>query len=86
MRRHPVRQVEHHFVDEAPAPAFGRIIALDDRMLGRVEMLGRVLARRLIAAADMAAGAADAQVEPGVARFETFFAAKGAGRHLSDRM
>ncbi len=33
VRRHAVGQIEHHFIDIAPAPAFRRIVAFDDRML-----------------------------------------------------
>src|SRR5450432_2944975 len=57
MRRHPVRQIEQHFIDIAPAPPLRRIIALDDRMLGGVKMFGRVFVRRVVTAADVTAGA-----------------------------
>jgi len=43
-------ELDHHLVDIAPAPAFRRIIAFDDRMLAAVKMLGGVLAARLVAA------------------------------------
>src|ERR1700730_4348908 len=85
VRRRAAGEVEHDLVDEAPAPALGRIIALDDRMLGGVEMLGRVLTGRLVATADMAARAADAQVEPGVAGLQAFLAAERARRHFANR-
>src|ERR1700761_5716015 len=51
-----IRQVEQRFVDVAPAPALGRVIALDDRMRGGVKMFGGVLVGGIVAAADMAAG------------------------------
>jgi hypothetical protein len=57
MRRLAVGQIERDLVNIAPAPAFGRIIALDDRVGGRVIMFGGVLVGRIVAAADMAAGA-----------------------------
>ena len=43
-------------------------------MLGVVKMLGRVLIFRRIAAADMPADQAHAQVNPGVANLHAFFA------------
>src|SRR5665213_3452483 len=49
VRRLAVGKIEHHFIDIAPAPTFGRIIALDDRMLRRVKMLGRMPVRRVVA-------------------------------------
>ena len=43
-------------------------------MLRSVEMLGRVLVLRRVAAAHMSAGETQAQMNPGVARFHTIFA------------
>ena len=83
VRRLAVRQIEHHLVDVAPAPAFRRIVALDDRMAGGVEMLGRVLVRRIVAAADMAAGAAEPQMHP-CAALQAFLAAERARRHVAN--
>ena len=48
-------------------------------MAGGVEMLGRVLIGRLVAATDMAAGAADAEVKPAVAGLQAILAAVRAG-------
>lgn len=59
MGRLAIGEIERHLVDIAPAPALGRIVAFDDRMLGRMIMLGGVAPGRLIAAADVPAGAAD---------------------------
>src|SRR5580658_5693231 len=86
LRRHMAVQVEHHLIDIAPAPAFRRIIAFNDGVLGMMEMFGGMLATRLVAAANMAAGAADAQVKPFPAQLETFLAALGAGRDFLDRI
>src|SRR4051812_39941988 len=82
MWRHPIRQVEIDFVDIAPAPAFGRIIAFDDRMARRMIMFGRVTVRGIIAAADMAAGPAQPEMHPPAASLETLLAAIGARRHV----
>jgi hypothetical protein len=46
-------------------------------MFGLVKVLGGVFVLRRIAAADVAAGEAQAQVDPGVAHLQTFFAAFG---------
>src|ERR1700730_3891434 len=75
MRRHVVRKIQHHLVDITPTPSFRRIITLDDRMLCRMKMFGRVMIGRIVAASDMAAGAAYAQVHPDIAGFQAFFAA-----------
>ena len=49
-----------------------------------VKMFCGVLVFRTIAAADVAAGEAEPQVDPVVADFEAILAAVGAGRDLSD--
>src|ERR1700722_12563463 len=84
VRRHAVGKIEHRFVDVTPAPSLRRIVALDDRVLGGVIMLGRVTVRRLVATAHMAAGAADPQMHPDVAGLETLLAAEGARRHVAN--
>jgi hypothetical protein len=84
MRRRPIRKIEHDFVDVTPTPSFGRIIGFDDRMPGRMEMLGRVPAWRLIAAADMAASPADAQMQPGLTYFQALFAPEGTRKNVAD--
>src|ERR1700744_3926434 len=84
MRGHPVSQIEHRLVDVAPAPAFRRIVAFDDRMRGGVEMLGGVFVGRIIATADMTAGAADAQMQPVATDLEAFLAAKRAWRDVAN--
>src|ERR1700682_3182929 len=78
MRRHPIGQIQHHLVDITPAPSFRRIVALDDRMLGRMKMFGCVMIGGFVAASDMAAGAAYAQVHPDITGLETLFAAERA--------
>src|SRR2546427_811203 len=78
--------VERHFVDVAPAPPFRRIVALDDGVAARVEVLRRVPVRRVVAATDMAAGPAEPQVHPPGTRLQTLPAAARAGRHVADRL
>ena len=45
-------EVEKGLVDPAPAPAFGRVVAFDHRMAGRMEMGAGVAVGRIVAAAD----------------------------------
>src|ERR1700712_1027008 len=84
--RNILAKVEHHFFHIAPAPAFGGIIAFDDGMLAAVKMLGGMLAAGLVAAADMAARAADPQVKPFPAQPQAFLAAFAAGRDFLNRI
>src|SRR5579859_5531759 len=66
---------EHDFVDVAPKPVFARLDGLHNRMLGGVKMFGGMLVPGRIAATDVAANLAQAQVHPTVAHLETLFAA-----------
>jgi len=86
MRRHPVGEVEIHLVHITPAPSLGRVIALDDGVGGRVEMLGRMAIGRVIATTDMAAGASKAQMHPPRPGLEAFLAAVGTRRDVDDGM
>src|SRR5215472_8972384 len=61
----PVLKVEHHLVDEAPAPAFAGLERAHHRMMGVLEVFGGVPVGRRIAATDVTAGQAEAQVDPG---------------------
>src|SRR6516225_2732867 len=62
--RRSVLELERHLVDVAPEPLLTGLIGPDDGVCGVVEVLGRVLAGRLVAAPDVAALLADAQVDP----------------------
>ena len=55
-------------------------------MLCRVEVASRVASDGLIAAADMPAGAAKAQMHPFLADGEAFLAALGRRRYAADRV
>src|SRR5215204_3196300 len=61
-------------VDVAPDPVLTALHGLDDRMLGGVEVLGGVPVPRVVAAPDVAAGLAEAEVDPGVAALQTLLA------------
>src|SRR5580704_11742885 len=69
-----VGKVEHQLVDVAPTPALGRVISLDDRVPGGVEVRRRVTVGGRVAAADMPAGAADPKVHPGRADLQALLA------------
>src|ERR1700692_2367969 len=84
MRRRPVRKVEHHFVDVTPTPSFRRIIGFDDRVPGCAKMFCGVSIWRLIAAPDMAAGAADPQMQLGVTQFQAFFTPGSARNNVTN--
>ena len=84
LRRRAIAEIEDDLVDVAPAPAFRRIVALDDRMAGRVEVLGGVTVRRAVAAADVAAGPAEAQMHPRRTDLQALLAAERARRHVAD--
>lgn len=86
MRRHPVRQIEHDLVRITPPPALGRIVTFDNGMFGAMEMFGGMLVLGLIAAADMTADAAEAQMKPCIAQLQTFLAAQRTGLYVLDRI
>jgi hypothetical protein len=84
--RGPVRKIKHDFVHVTPTPVFRRIVAFDDRMCGGAKMLGRMSVRRVVATADVTAGPADAQVNPGRTDLQTFLAAFRTRSDVADRI
>ncbi|GJE22891.1 hypothetical protein JHFBIEKO_3349 [Methylobacterium mesophilicum] len=74
-------EIDHDRVDIAPAPAFRRVVSLDDGMPGRVKMGCRVTQGRLITAAHVTAGSTDSQVKPRAADPEAVLTASRARRH-----
>ena len=75
--------LEHDLVDVAPAPILARLEGLDNRVIGRVEMLRRVLVLRGVTTSDMPANQALAQVYPAIANFQTVLTAIRARCDLS---
>ena len=63
-RRRELRTAEVLLPRVIPEPGLARLVALDDRMLDVERMAARVLRGRRVAAADVAAMGAPAQVEP----------------------
>src|ERR1700691_5613531 len=84
MRRGPIAEVKHHLVNVTPSPAFGWVIAFDDRVPRLVEMFRGMAVRRIVATADMAAGPAQAQMQPRRPDFQTLLAAESAGGYIAD--
>ena len=62
----------------------GRIVPLDDGVPGGMEVLVGVSIGRIITAAYVPAGPAQAQMHPGAARFQTLLAAQCARRYRLD--
>ena len=58
------RRLEELLVDVTPAPVLAGLEADDDRMLRLMKVSGRVLADRVVAAADMATRHAQPEVDP----------------------
>jgi hypothetical protein len=77
-------EVKFDLVDIAPAPILPRFERFDDRVLGRMKMLGRVLVLRRIAATHVPARQAQAQVYPAIAHLQTFLAAAGMWLDVSN--
>ena len=59
-------KLEHEPIDITPAPVLTRLEGLDNRVVGRVEMLGGVLILRIVTATDMSTDETEAQVHPGI--------------------
>ena len=70
----PILKIEEELVNITPPPVLPWPERLNDRVTGCMEMLGGVLILRIVAAADMPAFKADAQVYPGVADFQAILA------------
>src|SRR5207248_10793590 len=66
---------ERHLVDYAPAPVLTGLDRAKDRVVLAVRVLARVTVRRAVAAADLAAGLAHAQVQPPAADLQALLAA-----------
>jgi hypothetical protein len=67
------------FIHITPDPGFARLNGTDKRMLGTMEMLGRVLVLGRIAAADVPAFQAQPQMDPAIAGLDAVFADIGIG-------
>src|ERR1700733_7754296 len=70
-------KLHRQLIDVAPAPVLARLERGDDWVARGVEVLGGMPVLGIIAAADVAAGPAQAQVHPGVAGLQAFLAPIG---------
>ena len=70
----------------APAPVLSRLEGLDDRVAACMEVFSRVLVRRGVATANVAACQAQAQMHPGSADSQAILAALGARGDRTDRL
>ncbi len=76
-------KLEYYLVDVTPTPVFIRLEGLDNRVVGRVKMLGGVRILRIVTATDMPAFETEAQVDPRLPDSQTILTAIRAGCHLS---
>jgi hypothetical protein len=75
-------RLEEQLVDVAPDPLLTGLEGLYDRVVGGVEMPGGVRILRIVTATDMSTGETEAQVHPGITRFQAFLASIGARRDV----
>lgn len=71
-------------IDIAPLPGLARLEGTNDRVTGRLKMFGRVFVRRAVAAADVSALQALAQVHPMRPDAQTFLASRSARLDLTN--
>jgi hypothetical protein len=74
---------EDDLIDVTPPPVLSGLEGLDDGMLRRVKMLGRVTILRVIAASDVSARQAQSEVHPSIAHLQTFLASLSRWGHLA---
>src|SRR6185295_5854023 len=75
---------QRYRIGVAPSPVLPRLHRFDDRMTHRVVVRRGMLVRRRIAATDVAAGHADAQVHPAIPGPQAVFTAARARHHALD--
>src|ERR1700693_4564558 len=80
----PKNRSEHEgdFVDVAPRPVLARLGGLHDRMADGTKVRGRVAVRRAVAAGDVPARLAHAQVHPGGSDLQAVLASGNRGGQL----
>jgi hypothetical protein len=70
--------LHEQLIDVTPGPILTGLEGLNERVVSGVEMLGGVLIFRIITATDVPTGETEAQVDPGIARFQAILASIGA--------
>jgi len=76
-------QLQGHLLDITPGPVLPGLERLDNRVVGGVKMPGGVLILRIVTATDMSTGETEAQMHPGITRFQAILAPIGARRDLT---
>src|SRR2546425_4718776 len=76
-------RLEHYLVDVTPAPVLPWLEGLDNRVVGRMEMLGGVLILRLVTATHMSTDETETQVQPAVTGLQAILAPIGTRRDLT---
>lgn len=76
-------RLKESVVGVTPAPVFAALQRTHHWMLRGMKMLRCVLSPRTVAAADMAAGETNAQMNPGFSQLEAFLTALGVGLLLT---
>jgi hypothetical protein len=77
-------ELEEELVLVAPEPVLARLKRADDRVVGLMKVPGRVLAGRVVTAADMPARLAHPQVNPYPTCLQALFAAGTTRRDVAD--
>jgi hypothetical protein len=76
--------LKDYLVHVTPSPILAWFQRFHERVLAGVKMFGRMLVFRRIAATDVATTQAQAQVDPGVAHLQAFFAPMGVRFYVMD--
>ena len=84
LMKYLLKGLEHDLVNVAPAPIFTGLEGLDNGMAGCMEMFGSMFVLRGVAAANVPANKALAQVYPGIANFQAILAAISTRRNVSN--
>jgi hypothetical protein len=82
--RHLQNLLNFHLVRVAPSPVLTRFEGLDDRMMNFSEVRRGMLVPGVVAAADVSARKAEAQVNPAIPHLEAFLAAPAARMNVSN--
>ena len=79
-----LERLEEDSINVAVAPLFARLERFNDRVFCRMKVLRRVLVLRRVAATDVTARFAQAQMHPRIAHLQTFFTTLGARHNISN--
>jgi hypothetical protein len=81
---HPASsRLQHHLINVTPEPIFAGLERLHQRMVSRMEVPASVLILRRVTTANVSTGEAEAQMYPGITRFQTILTATSVRRDLT---